>query len=723
MTTALVWSGGCGGGGPSGSLEIDCGEGTAAALTAGNAVTVSGDAARDLAGAAVAAQTSTTVPSAEVSIACADDIVPTGFVALGPAVTFGPAGAWSDRPFELTLPYKAARLPSGAGARHVRIVAKRHVGDGTPFFPPVSNRQLDDADPYASRASFRGGELATYQVVAAEDAGQPVSRRYTYRGIVGISMGGNASLSIGLRNHERFDLIGDLGGEPGPSMKYSLSFIRDYLFGGFCTAEHQAASQGTIGELCLAQQRAVMADQFELSSDYEHMLYQSGEGVGLTLNRNLYIKASRDLSRALGNPALYNPDDPYTPTGVPRSFLDTDAATRCANPLVLESFYDREFNPNAEHPVITFCDGGDSTTLGLGVFDPDLPQTNPAEVFLAVDINRNGVRDQGEPVITNAFEPFDDFGADGLASVDEPGYDPVTNPDPNGDDYHYLRNPLGTEGNWDRDEGEAFEDVGLDGVASTCQHGETPVGPITACYDYGEGDNTWTVSPNLLRWYQSDLSVLYATMTAAERSRVNIWMDAGIRDFLNAAVSANVGAAQIMSTQQLPGAVWDSFEALQGIAANGRFDFAKIDWTRQPANQYMRYGNPDATETQINNGDGRHVGTANQLINRATTAFAWLNAQWPNGERTSIASSGQIIEDLSFVPPTTQRETPFGLFLPPGYDDPAYADTTYPVIYFLHGYGQDPNDLVLISAVFENYMTNPDWEPEERFQKFIIVYV
>jgi S-formylglutathione hydrolase FrmB len=640
-------------------------------------------------------------------------------------VTFGPAGSWSDRAFVLTLPYKAARLPEGAGARHVRIVAKRHIsnmGDATPFFPPVANRAIDDEDPYRSRISFRAGELVTYQAVAAADAGQPVTRRYTYRGIIGISMGGNASLSVGLRNHDRFDLIGDLGGEPGPSMKYSLTFIREYLFGGFCTAEHEAASAGNIGELCLTQQRAAMADQFELASDYEHMLYQSGEGVGLTLNRNLYIKASRDLSRALGNPALYNPDDSYAPTGVPRSYLDMDAATRCANPLVLTDFYDREFNPTGAYPVITYCDGGDSTALGLGVFDPSLPQTNPAEIFLAVDVNQNGVRDAGEPVITNPFEPFQDVGPDGLASVDEPGYDAVTNPDPNGDDYHYLRNPLGTEGNWDRDEGEPYDDVGLDGVASTCQHGDTPVAPVTNCFDIGEGDGEWTVSPNLLRWYNSDLSVIYATMTEAERSRVNIWMDAGIRDFLNAAVSANVGAAEIMAVQQMPGAVWDDYEALQGNA-NGRYDFSKVQWERQPPNMYMRYGNPDATENQINNGDGRHVGTASQLINRATTAFAWMDAQLPNGNRDVTGQNGEIKKDLTFTPPTTQRETPYALFLPPGYDDPANASTRYPVIYFLHGYGQDPNDLVDVSAVFENYMNNPDWLPEERFQKFIIVYV
>jgi S-formylglutathione hydrolase FrmB len=100
--------------------------------------------------------------------------------------------------------------------------------------------------------------------------------------------------------------------------------------------------------------------------------------------------------------------------------------------------------------------------------------------------------------------------------------------------------------------------------------------------------------------------------------------------------------------------------------------------------------------------------------------FHWLQAQWPEGDRRD-AGAGQIIEDLSFVSPTTGRETPYSLFLPPGYEQ--NPDLTYPVVYFLHGYGQSPEDLVLASAVFENYMINPDWEEYQRFQKLIIVYV
>ncbi len=717
VTTLLA---ACGGGG-GGSTEIVCGEGTTAVLTANGEVVVAEGAAEDLAGAAIAADDHATLPGDAVSIMCATDIVPDGYVALGPAVTFGPAGSWSDRGLTFTLPYKAARLPEGASDRHVRIVARRHVGDGESFFPPVADRAVDSEDAYASRISFHGGELTTYQVVARADAGTPVPRTYTYRGIIGISRGGNAALSIALRNHEKFDLVADLIGEPGPSMKYTLSFIRDYLFGGFCTAADQEAGIGNIGELCTAQQRPVFADQLERKSDYEHFLYEQGDGVGLTLNRNLYIKASRDLARALGNPALYNVDDPYLPPGVDWDYANQPAATRCADPVVLADFFDAEFNPDGAMPVITYCDGGDSTDMGLGVFDPGLPQTNPAEVFLAVDVNGNGLRDSGEPVITNAFEPFADVGSDGVASVDEDGYDAASNPDPAGDDYHYLRNPLGTEKNFDRDEGEDYQDVGLDGIADTCQQGDTPVG-VAGCYDFGEGDGEWTQSPNLLRWYESDLSVLYAAMTEAERRRVDIWADAGIRDFLNGSVSANVGTGIVHNQHPLGGSVWNNFEGFPGGFVNNRFDFSKIRWSEIPGNVYLRYGDPDATQAQIEAGDGRHVGTGVQIINRVTTAFSWINSRWPNGDRTTTADGGDYFKD-EVLDNENGRQTPYGLFLPPGYDEPANANTRYPVLYFLHGYGQSPEDLVDLSAIPENYMTNPDVPPEERFQKFIIVYV
>jgi len=704
---ALFVVAGCGG--DDHTTTIKCGTGTSGTLTAGGSVEVTkGD---DLTGAAIAADTHTTLPASPVTIACADDIAPPGFTPLGPAVAFGAEGTWSDRAFLLTLPYKAARLPKHATSAAVRIVAKHP--NGTAFFPPVANRELDDKDAYASRATIKASELTTYQVVADETAGTDEMQDFAWNAIIGVSMGGNAAMTLGLKHPDRFDVVVDLGGEPGPSMVYTLGMIRKFLFGGFCTVDDEAAGRGMVGQLCPG--KTDKPEQYEIESDYEHMVYQMGDGVGLTLSRNLYMKASRDLGRALGNPALYNQMNAYAPPGVDFSYFAMDPATRCNQPVVLHNFYDREFNPDGSKPVITFCDGGD-TSPALGVFDPAAAQMNPAELLLAVDLNNNGKRDSGEPVITNAYEPFSDVGSDGKADKDEPGYDAATNPDPDGDDYHYARNPLGTENNGTYDMGEPYEDVGLDGVASTCQV------PATGCFDYGEGDGKWDLSPNVERWYEGDLQVRLAQLTAEQRHHMALWFDAGIRDFLNASVSANQAVGQAMASGELPFAVFDGFGGLVPGATDATYDFTELPWDTVAHDAYLRYGNPDASPAEIMGGDGRHVGTANQIIYRIETGFSFIDHRFPDGDRDDALDGGVLMKGLTFTSPHTNRMSPYALSLPPGYNDPANATRRYPVVYVLHGYGQQPDDLISLSAVIANHMIAT--EPlATRIQKFIIVYV
>src|SRR6188768_3125576 len=91
-------------GGDEQSTDLECGIGTTGTLAVGSPVAVTGESGSDLKGAAIAAQAKTTLPAGEVSIECAADIVPPGFIALGPAVTFGAEGTWSDRALQLTLP-------------------------------------------------------------------------------------------------------------------------------------------------------------------------------------------------------------------------------------------------------------------------------------------------------------------------------------------------------------------------------------------------------------------------------------------------------------------------------------------------------------------------------------------------------------------------------------------------------------------------------------------
>ena len=105
----------------------------------------------------------------------------------------------------------------------------------------------------------------------------------------------------------------------------------------------------------------------------------------------------------------------------------------------------------------------------------------PSDLTLAVDLNGNGIRDLGEPVIRQGEEPYTDTGTDGVADAQEPGYDPVNNPDPERGRLRLPLNPNGTENDHVWEPGEPYQDVGLDGVPNTPQQ-------ANGGYDVGEGD-------------------------------------------------------------------------------------------------------------------------------------------------------------------------------------------------------------------------------------------
>src|SRR5690606_32265286 len=47
---------------------------------------------------------------------------------------------------------------------------------------------------------------------------------------------------------------------------------------------------------------------------------------------------------------------------------------------------------------------------------------------------------------------------------------------------------------------------------------------------------------------------------------------------------------------------------------------------------------------------------------------------------------------------------------------------TYPVVYLLHGYGQDPTDLTASGLIIWNYMTSRTIPQADRIQKMIFVF-
>jgi hypothetical protein len=149
------------------------------------------------------------------SIACAAGSPPSGYVALGPAITFGPADTVFPRELPLSIPIDPAGMPVTALLRHVQVSysGPRFIA---PRVIPVTDLHVQQTGTGAAATwalGFSAPRLGTYQAVIASSAGATaVSRELTHRAVLGVSMGGGAAASFGVGHHDQFDVVAALGG-------------------------------------------------------------------------------------------------------------------------------------------------------------------------------------------------------------------------------------------------------------------------------------------------------------------------------------------------------------------------------------------------------------------------------------------------------------------------------------------------------------------------------
>lgn len=700
------------------------------------------------------------VDAFDASVGCAADQVPAGYRALGPAVEIGPDYARFPRELPVTIPVKLALLPSGANLNHVEF---SYTGSGVDEarIVPVAG---PDFESHPGFVTFAVPRLGTYQVVARETAGSTREREFSFRGITGISMGSGGSSLIGIHNPERFDFVAPLGGPV--DWIHLADYIRTYHTGGFCNEEQREADPVGCAAGASIERTPPSNLLYQHRQDYEHWWYEDEwKGHGGTFDRDEYIKIFRDLATMYGNPnSTRTPvagEVNITPPGIDDSVRERSNADRCANPVVIPpfdstspegtGFFDDEYNSEGQHPVITFCDGGELPNpdfprgRDIGVWDPEQAQPDPMEVVLAVDIDGDGIRDPGEPVIRQGRENYEDCGLDQLCNEDEPGYDAVTNPDPAGDDYDFQYNPTGTEGNALRDYvgdavgdctspepnpaagvGEVFFDTGLDGVAGTAQ--------LTAGgFDIGEGDGCWTLSRGLAHMFANNPRSFVLEAEEEVLQDLDFFGDGGIRDLFNFATNQDQ-LAGAFSARGFPVRLFNTHSSLAytGPGPDADFSFTGINWNNIGQFVQVRYGTVDASEGDVIQGDGQHVGTPAQVLNRLLSVMGWMSARWPGGDRRRV--SDQICGELSatcehinhfsfeFTSPTTGRTGPAAVVLPPGYFDPENADLEYPVVYLLHGYGQEPEDLIATGIIIWTFMSASTIPEAQRLQKMIFVF-
>ena len=688
----------------------------------------------------------------DVTVRCAADQTPEGYTALGPAIEIGPVHQRFLREVPITVPLALALLPADRPREHVEF---SYTGPGVtePRVVPGASLWFQGTAGDDGRVTFETSRLGTYQAIVRSDSRSSRDREFSFRGITGFSMGSGGAALVGIKNPESFDFVAPLGG--ATDWQYMLHYIRTYHLGGFCTeAERTMDPEGCA--MGASTSRTPPASQVhEITQDFEHWHYPDGySGQGGTFDRQSYIQIFRDLAMMYGNINSDANADPAEPNvaapGVPDERRRLSNADRCATPIVIPpcdgtfpncaagtGLIDDEYNPEGQYPAITVCDGREVRMDGerdIGIWDPEsTDQDFPLEVGLAIDINGNSVRDAGEPLPRNSHEPYDDCGTDRLCNADEPGFDALTNPDPNGDDYDFQFNPRGTEGNWIRDGepcdamgGEAFLDAGLDGVIGSRQLAD-------GGFDNGEGNGCWDMSRGMQNMIQSNPREMFLSYDEETARDIDIFSDGGIRDLFGFAVVQNHTMGAVLN-RGWPLRLFNSHAALHfaGGILDEEFVFTNIDYRSIGKYVHIRYGDVDALDGNVREGDGGHVGTVTQVLNRLLSALAWMGARWPDMNRDNVydricVEPSSNCPDLNqfvidFESPTTGRSGPATIVLPPGYHQPEFAETRYPVVYFLHGYGMEPQDLIALGIPIWNLMTSRQIPYAKRLPKMIFVF-
>jgi hypothetical protein len=564
-------------------------------------------------------------------------------------------------------------------------------------------------------------------------ADNPDSRCFTWRAVAGVSMGGGTAARLGFRYPELFDVVADMGG-PVSDGEFFFGMLETNHLSGFCPLEtlEQAIVDGkdlddptdaslwcgTHDEWPPRDGQQVMPGYLVNVPGSECAMFRSDfttwyrgpkEGRGGGFGRDTLIESIADLTNIYGNILFHNEDSKYAPPGVPEDFIvppqDKNAvAERCANPVIVEGLINREYNPTGSYNAVTFCDGESEPPAefiealrgrGLsedaardqwkGHYQPGA-SSRVMDFALAIDLNGNGKRDYAEPLVYNNRERWRDVGADGLSDADEPGYDASTNRDPSRDNFDTLTNPDGAEGNLRRDEGEPYDDDGLDGMPGTG--------------DFGEGNGTYEIAPNLQRVFDRSPREYWKNMSDAQVARLDIWLDAGIRDFLNTAQNTNALYHEIQKRAP-SAATYEDFPNLPGI--DGQYLYLNADYSREAMGQvaYLRYGDASICPSSDSVlGDGNHVGP--DVVNRLFTLFSFLSERMPmqgrntaiGGEVSDLESPTGSLTDFAFMTSYDSevlgKQYDYGVMLPPDY---FFSEESYPVLYFFHGQGMDADGM------------------------------
>ena len=204
----------------------------------------------------------------------------------------------------------------------------------------------------------------------------------------------------------------------------------------------------------------------------------------------------------------------------------------------------------------------------------------------------------------------------------------------------------------------------------------------------------------------------------------------GIRDVFNFGVAAEVfaGAVRAADPSRLNGFYgFASVFSHKSPATDAEAHGDDADWAAAAPNTLQVYGNAHASPADIAAGDGDHVGTNLQALLRFAFMESWVASRWQALPLPPKVSAGPIdprIVATTYHSDALGADRDFSIYLPPGYFDPSQADQRYPVLYLMHGYGQDSTSLAATAPLlFDPPMGSlPGGSPALNGRKYIVVF-
>jgi hypothetical protein len=463
-----------------------------------------------------------------------------------------------------------------------------------------------------------------------------------FRAIAGVSMGAYGALNLGTKHAEVFSTIAALGG-PVDLRQLLHDAVSDNL-----EVKAQTDIPRRIGE----------------DFTYDHQAPYPGRNIRLTM--------FQDLTIAFGSPFLHHPDparqylasdsEPaqigqddqfgaFTVPSDPRGFLDGGDVNHDG------------VRQTGEEPGL-FTDVG---LLAIGSLPMIVSGANGVAVGgrLLADLDGNGIYDVGEGLVVNASEPFTD-----------------------GNDNAIFEPELG----------EDYQDLGLDGVAGTG--------------DFGEGNGTFDYDPDRAHWLEEDPYTRLAGRSADAIASQRLYMDVGTEDEFG----FERHYANLVALLRDKGLDVDEREGFPADCT----DLNELDAPRMLV-RYMagHVGVEDVDPDDLLQGN---VCGEDTVWQRVLNMIAYLNESFPDGHFGPGGNFGPDIDfdDLDFdfgdLDPTgdlVSRRIPSPALAVDGgevptrdvlvYRPPQFRRTgrTFPVVYFLGGYGQQPSDFRRVSLLLD----------------------